>query len=322
VAGCALFVCIGFIMASRCNTLAGMYISYGGFVGFGVGMGYNAVISTILRWFPDRQGLISGLLMMGFGCGALLLGTVGAKLLAEFGWRTTFMLLGIFYAGVILFFSFFINPPGNVSFPDPAGGAKRVRESGGDVPTAQMIRRGSFWFFFIWAVALSAAGLTFVAHSTPMALSMGASAATAAFMPGLISVCNGSGRVIGGLSFDILGRKKLMPMISVGFIAAGALLFLGQRSGSLAALFGAFIVAGFFFGCVLPTNAAVIGSFFGLKHYSMNFSILNTNLIFSSLGPLLAGMMHTSTGSYSAMPFLALGFAVLSLALCFLIRKP
>ena len=73
---CALFLLAGFAMASRIHTLPGIYVSYGGFCGFGVGLGYNATISTIMRWFPDKQGLVSGITLMGFGFGGMLLGTL------------------------------------------------------------------------------------------------------------------------------------------------------------------------------------------------------------------------------------------------------
>jgi len=79
---CALFLLAGFAMASRIHTLPGIYVSYGGFCGFGVGLGYNATISTIMRWFPDKQGLVSGITLMGFGFGGMLLGTLGAYLVS------------------------------------------------------------------------------------------------------------------------------------------------------------------------------------------------------------------------------------------------
>ena len=323
VAICALLVCAGFIFASKSNSLLGMYINYGCFVGFGVGMGYVAIISTVMRWFPDRQGLVSGLMTMGFGCGALLLGTIGAMLLNAYGWRTTFMILGVFYAGFIMVFSFFIIPPAaHTTFPAQAAKAKKVTESAGDLPTSQMLRRSSFWLFFLWVIALIFGALMCVAHATPLALALGASGATAAFMPGLISTCNGAGRVIGGYSFDILGRKKLMWLISIGFILSGILLAATLQTGSIILLTCSFILCGLGFGCVVAVNTAVISTFYGLKHYSMNLSVMNLSLIFSSLGPLVAGMLHQQIGSYAAMPIPVIGLAVLSLLLAFLLKKP
>ena len=323
VAICALLICAGFIFASKSNSLLGMYINYGCFVGFGVGMGYVAIISTVMRWFPDRQGLASGLMTMGFGCGALLLGTIGAMLLNAYGWRTTFMILGVFYAGFIMAFSFFIVlPAANTIFPAQAAKAKKVTESAGDIPTSQMLRRSSFWLFFFWVIALIFGALMCVAHATPLALSLGATGATAAFMPGLISTCNGAGRVIGGYGLDALGRKKLMWVLSFGFVLTGLLLAATLQTGSIALLTCAFILCGLGFGGVVAINTAVISTFYGLKYFSMNLSVMNLSLILSSLGPLVAGMLHQQVGSYAAMPIPVIGLAVLSLLLAFLLKKP
>ena len=323
IAICALLICAGFILASGSSSLLGMYIFYGCFVGFGVGMGYVAIISTIMRWFPDRQGLVSGLMTMGFGCGALLLGAIGALLLQTYGWRTTFMSLGFFYAGFILLFSFFIVPPAaHITFPAKAASAKRVSESAGELSTSEMLRRPSFWLFFFWVIALIFGALMYVAHATPMALALGASTATATYMPGLISTCNGAGRVIGGYSFDTLGRKKLMWIVSLGFVLAGLILAATLQTQSIALMTIAFILCGLGFGCVVAINTAVISTFYGLRHFSMNLGVVNLSLIFSSFGPLVAGMLHQSAGSYSAMPIPVIGLALVSLVLAFFLKKP
>ena len=89
---CALFLLAGFLAASRVSTLYGIYITYGGICGFGVGLGYNSTISAVVKWFPDKRGLISGIMLMGFGFGGMLLGTLGAKLITALGWRKTFVL--------------------------------------------------------------------------------------------------------------------------------------------------------------------------------------------------------------------------------------
>ena len=67
---CALCLAAGFFGASRISTLTGIYLTYGVCCGFGVGLGYNASISTIVKWFPDKQGLISGIALMASGWAA------------------------------------------------------------------------------------------------------------------------------------------------------------------------------------------------------------------------------------------------------------
>lgn len=72
-----------------------LYLSYGGLIGLGVGFSYNAVLGTVMGWFPDKKGFASGVLLMGFGCSTLIMGNLADRLFrSAMGWRTTYLLLG------------------------------------------------------------------------------------------------------------------------------------------------------------------------------------------------------------------------------------
>ena len=123
----ALFL-VGFFMASRIQSLAGLYISFGVICGFASGLSYNGVLSTVGKWFPDKQGLISGILLMGFGLSSFLVGkiyqaatpdTIGA-------WRTSFLVLGIVTAVVMALCGFLLEKPGPDFAAPAAAGKKRA----------------------------------------------------------------------------------------------------------------------------------------------------------------------------------------------------
>lgn len=89
---------LGFILTAslRGTSLTMLYISYGLLAGLGIGIAYNVIIATVSAWFPDKKGLCSGFLMMGFGASALILGNVANLLFNSIiGWRATYMILGI-----------------------------------------------------------------------------------------------------------------------------------------------------------------------------------------------------------------------------------
>lgn len=296
---CAIFVLAGFLATARISSLIGLYICYGGFVGFGVGLAYNAVISTVTKWFPDKTGLVSGVLLMGFGFGGMALGTASTALIEILGWRNTFTGIGIVFAALIVISSFLIKPPSDeVILPKAEKGQNDTVQSR-DFTTKEMLWTTSFWMIFTWAVVLTSAGLAMIGHASPCAIDMGVSTATAAVFTGLISVFNGSGRVVIGIIFDKIGRKKAMMIVSASFIVSGFVLMAALAFKSIPLLVAGYIFTGFSYSGIMPCNSTVISSFYGHKNYAMNFSMINMNIIIASpLGPFLAGVLQTTSGSY------------------------
>lgn len=314
---CALFLLAGFAMASRIHTLPGIYVSYGGFCGFGVGLGYNATISTIMRWFPDKQGLVSGITLMGFGFGGMLLGTLGAGLITALGWRITFLIFAAAFAAIMLLGALLLRTAEDAFVEAVATGGKK-REAVEEIPWQDMLRRRNFWISFLWAVLLSAAGLAIINESTPYAAAfVDGDLTRAAAIAGTVSIANGVGRVLSGQLFDAAGYRTTMLSVSVLYAAASAALIASLQTGSLPVLVAAFLLVGLAYGGVPPMNSAFVAYFFGRKHYALNFSIINMNLVAASyLGPLCGG------GSYMGTFLTILAFAAAGAVLTLLVRKP
>ena len=325
----AVLFFIGFFVASRATSLTGLYIGYGVFAGFASGLAYNAVMSTMSKWFPDKQGLISGILLMGFGLGSFIIGKVyQAYTPAEIGgWRTSFFIFGIILLIVLAIGGFFFVKPGN-DFVPPAPSKikeKKNTEQGIDVNAAVMLKRPSFWLFFIWAILLSAAGLALIAQATGVATQVSKGSVdggTIATVVGLISVFNGLGRVLFGGLFDRFGRKMTMMLVNVAFFISVCIVIASILLESFPILVVGFICCGLSYGGITPTNSAFVNSFYGATHYPVNFSMVNLNLIFASFGGTIAGMLYDASGSYlSTFILLLVAIAAGTVCTC-LIRKP
>lgn len=314
---CAACLLVGFAAASRISTLPGIYVTYGGFCGFGVGLGYNATISTTMRWFPDKQGLVSGITLMGFGFGGMLLGTLGASLITALGWRTTFLIFAVAFAIIMLVGAAVLRTADDAFVEAVATGGKK-KDAVEEIPWQDILRRRNFWLCFFWAIILSAAGLAIINESTTYAATfVGGDLTRAAAIAGVVSIANGVGRVISGQMFDTVGYRTTMLSISVLYAASTAALIASLRTGSLPVLVVAFLLVGLAYGGVPPTNSAFVAYFFGRKHYALNFSIINMNLIPASyLGPLCGG------GSYMGIFMAILVFAVIGAGMTLLVRKP
>ena len=155
---------LGFFLASRLSGAVFMlYIGYGILAGFGIGIAYNVIISTVSPWFPDKKGLCSGALMMGFGASALVVGKLAAALIDGPGWRTAYLTVGIALAAVLAVTALVLRLPGtDVSLP----AAQKKSTSGEedfeqkDFTTAEMLRRPSFWQALLGIICLAAVGNT------------------------------------------------------------------------------------------------------------------------------------------------------------------
>ena len=320
----AVMIGCGLFLASGAYSLPRLYFSYGVLVGGGIGVAYTALLSTMLPWFPDRPGLASGLLMTGYGFGGMLISAMGTGLIGMYDWRFTMLVFACAISSLVFTGAFFIAPPGeNVLFPQPGSGKRAPAEDSLDLPPGQMIRRPSFYIYFGWILLVYSCGLMLMGHAVPLAEEQGVGAETAAFVAGLIAICNGFGRLLSGILLDRFGRRPVMSGICCGLIIAALLLFMALRAHSPLLVSAAYIVAGLVYGASTSCNAAIIRLFYGMRHFAMNFSVVNFNLIFAALlGPHLAGVLHVQTGSYLAVtPVLAL-FSVMALVLALRLKKP
>lgn len=308
----AVSIFTGLALGSTVNELVQLYAFYGVLVGGGVGMSFNALMTSIMRWFPDKQGIVSGLLLMGFGLGGSTLGSAAVELMERFGWRSTFMILGVVLGGVVFAGSMFIRVPSEEEAARYCGARSGVAPM--DLSTKEAIADGSFRLFFIWTLLVSAVGLALLSQAAPMASTMTATATAAAAIAGLISVFNGVGRMAFGFLLDGIGSKMSLLLISAGLGLSGLVLVVAVQAQSLPLLVVGYVLGGFAYGGVVPSNSAYTGRVFGLKHYASNFAVINLNLVGAAfVGPYGAGLLRTVSGTYTSAMWLMVALALVSL---------
>ena len=310
----AVLFLAGFFIASRCQSPITLYLGFGLLCGLASGLAYNGVMSTMVKWFPDKPGLISGVLLMGFGGGSFLIG----KLYQAWtpagigGWRTSFVVLGIICCVVLAVCSFFFVAPG-ADFTVPAGkGGRAVAAPREDIKPAVMLKRPAFWLYYVWAIAVSAAGLALISQASGVVWEASAdqTAASVATIVGLLSICNAVGRVLFGGMYDKFGRSLSMQLVNGLFILTSVVLLLAMSSRSVVVVIIGFVIGGLAYSGVTPTNSAFCRAYFGPTSYPVNFPLINSNLIFASFGSTISGALYDASGSYSSTFFLIIGLAV------------
>lgn len=321
--------CLGFFLTARLDgaSVAMLYVSYGVLAGLGIGIAYNVIISTVNAWFPDKKGTCSGALMMGFGASALVVGNTVSVLMEHpaVGWRMAFTGLGAALGLILAAAGFLLRlPPAGLELPKPegkAGGSSEDFEAR-DYTPAEMVRRFTFWRAFVCIVFLAAVGNTVISFARDLSISVGAEAGLATTLVGVLSVCNGLGRIATGAVFDKLGRRKTMLLANAVAIAAAGVTLLSVLIGSVPLCVAGLCVTGFSYGSCPTISSAFVSAFYGSQHFSMNFSIMNFNLMGASLLATVSSMLFTSSGGY-AVPFvLLLVLSGAALVLNLSVKKP
>ena len=303
-----------------------LYVTYGILAGSGIGIAYNVVIATVSAWFPDKKGLCSDCLMMGFGASALVLGNAADALFkSNLGWRMTYVILGVGICVVLVLAGLLLRrPDGQTVLPQPKAAKSNAGEAfeRQDYTSAQMLCRPSFWLAFVCISFLAAVGSSVISFAKDLALSVNAPEALAVSLVGVLSVCNGIGRILTGALFDAIGRRKTMLLANVITICAASVTLIAVWIGSLPLCIAGLCLTGMSYGACPTITAAFTSSFFGMKYFSTNMAFMTFTVMGGSLIATVSNKVLEVTGGYTATFAMLLALTVAALVLNACIRKP
>ena len=324
----ALLAGLGFVLTSLLlerQTLL-LYLTYGLMAGLGIGIVYITVISSVNAWFPDRKGLSSGALMMGFGASSLVLGNLANSLFqTSLGWKKTYVILGLAIAVVVGLSALVIRRPAT-SVILPAPKKPRSKEEAFEIKeltTVQMIKRFTFWRAFLCLICITAVGSSVISFAKNFVLSFDAQkAALATSMVGVFAICNGLGRIVTGAVFDIMGRRFTMISASILTVVAAGVTTVSVILNSLPIAIAGICLVGMSYGTSPTVASAFTASFYGTKHFASNLGAMNFNLMCASFTATICANIMSATGGYLVPFILLLSLAAVSLVLNFTIKRP
>ena len=315
--------------AKPASSLTMLYIFYGVFGGGGVGIAYNTVIGTLNKWFPDKVGLASGIMLMGFGLGGLVLGSVVNSMIGSMGLLTVFKILGIVIAVVCAAAAFIIKAPSaedsaalaalaEASLPASAKASADSSAGKSDYSAGEMLRTARFWFFTLWAILLNSAGLLVINSAANISVAFGGTAVLGM----IVSLFNGAGRIVAGNNFDKFGRKTATIVNTAFMLAAGAFLTLGGMSGKYIIILCGLVLVGLAYGGCPTITSAYINKAFGPANFPTNFSIANFSLIpAATIGPMISSaLLESAGGSYNTNFYAIIGFSAAALVMWVLLN--
>ena len=312
----------GFIFTSFLSgsSISMLYVCYGIVCGLGIGIAYNNIISTVNQWFLDKKGFSSGVLLMGYGASSLIIGSIAAKTIAaaNFGWRNTYLSIGICLF-IVLFICALILRTRVFDSDNKISNTTTLQVK--DYTLGEMLKSLSFWKALAVITFLAACGNTVISIAKDISLASGLAETLAVTMVGVLSVCNGLGRIICGLIFDKFGCKKTMIYADVLTIIAGIVILTAVINSSVILCVAGLCIVGLSFGCCPTISAAFIADFFGKKNYNLNYSVFNLNLLIASLIASVESYLLAVSGGYT-IPFVVLiSLAIVALVVTLSIKK-
>ncbi|MGM9943385.1 MAG: OFA family MFS transporter [Lysinibacillus sp.] len=272
------------------------WCTYGLLSGLGMGIGYIAPVSTLVKWFPDRRGLATGMAVLGFGSGSLITAPVATNLMEAVGISSTYYILGISYFTLMLLGALYIAPPKaesalNVSKYNTSGKALA------QMSAREAVRTKQFWM--LWAMHLInvTAGLMMISVASPMAQEVvGLSVAGAATMVGLMGLFNGGGRLLWAAASDYIGRHNIFVIFFI--IQLVAFVTLPFTTNILLFQVLIFLVVSCY-GGGFSNLPAFASDLFGTKQLGVIHGYLLTTWSLGGIfGPLIVSTIRNATNSY------------------------
>jgi OFA family oxalate/formate antiporter-like MFS transporter len=328
----AVMLLIGFFAVSMVkadspsSSLVMLYIFYGVFGGGGVGVAYNGVIGTLNKWFPDKVGLASGIMLMGFGLGGLVLGSLVNTMIGSMGVLPVFRILGIVICVVCVLAALIIKAPGTEdsdALAALAGGSSKDKAATDtevkNYTAGEMLKTSRFWFFTIWAILLNSAGLLVINSAANISVAFGGTAVLGM----IVSLFNGAGRIVAGNNFDRHGRFMSTLVNNAFMLAAGILLVLGGMTGAYVFILCGLVFVGLAYGGCPTITSAYINKAFGPANFATNFSIANFSLIpAATIGPMISSaLLESAGGSYDTNFYAIVGFSLAAAVFWLLLNK-
>lgn len=292
---------LGSGFAVHISSLPLFLICYGVIGGIGLGIGYITPVSTLVKWFPDKRGLATGIAIMGFGFSALIFGPVMQVLFEKTGVANAFYILGVIYMVLILASASYIEKPPADYLPKgfKSGEGKVVEADISNIDANTALKTSRFYYIWIMMFINITSGIAVIAAASPMMQEkLNYTPMQAATIVGLIGVFNGLGRLFWSALSDYIGRSNIYIIFFAFQILA--FYFLPHISVELLFLGILFTVITMYGGgfSVLP---AFLGDLFGTKQLgAIHGMVLTAWALAGIAGPTIYDMVKESTGSLTA----------------------
>ncbi|MFI3271861.1 MAG: OFA family MFS transporter [Pseudomonadota bacterium] len=316
----ALFYGVGALGCGLAVSLASLplfILSYGVLGGIGLGIGYITPVTTLIKWFPDKRGLATGIAIMGFGFASMVFGPIIAKLCEMMDPSNAFYILGIVYFFLIFCSAQYLAPPPNnwILEKEKAllakGGISAQKREIASMTIHEARRTTRFYYMWIMMFINICCGIALISVASPMAQEViGLTALQSASLVGIMGLFNGLGRIAWSSLSDYIGRPNTFIAFFVIQIAAFMLLTMTESSLVFQTLLLIIMTC---YGGAFATLPAFLSDMFGAKQLgAIHGAELTAWAMAGLVGPAIVSYILEFTGNYNATLYIFTGFFVVA----------
>jgi MFS family permease len=297
---CGLLLGLGYLLLSQLSAIWQFYLFYGAIVGAGMGGSFTPLMSTVARWFIKKRTMMTGTVVAGTGIGGLIGPPIVSRLVSDYGWRLSYIILGSFVLAVVVLCAQFIRRDpaqmGQVAYGDDAEKRKVLQQDIMDLSLKEAVHTMQFWVVFGMIFSLGFCVFAVIVHIVPHAAELGISATRAANILATIGGASVAGKILLGRMADRIGSRQAFL---IGFtLMLAALLMVLLAKGELI-LYPSGALFGFAFGGCVASESPLVAELFGLTSHGLILgTIAFSFLLGGAAGPLLLGHTFDVTGNY------------------------
>jgi len=283
---------LGLILAGHLTSVTGLIFSFGILVGSGIGLGYACTTPAAIKWFPpEKKGLITGIVIAGFGLSTLYSAPLANFLINSFGVFNAFKILGISFLIIVVTLAQFIREP-----VQPIQSSDNSKKNIVDLDWTDMVKTRQFyqlWFIFF---AGAFGGLMIIGHlSRITSIQLGSNLGF--ILVAIGAIANALGRPISGAISDKLGRGKTVMIL---YTLQGTILLFFKFFRSFPTLIFGVVIIYFTYGAMASIVPSACGDYYGTKNLGANYGLIFSAFLLSGIGgPLAGGIIADATGSYN-----------------------
>ncbi len=307
----------GMFLSGFAKSVGFLIFTYSILLGLGLGMVYGATISTSIKFFPDKRGLVGGLTTATFGISSVIIPPVAALIIASSGPTAAFKIIGAFFTVAICCSAFLVEKCPDGFIPD--GWTPPVEHKNAPVVNKnwkEMLQEPVFFVMITLLTCGAFSALMFIPMVSPMAKNMmGMSVAGATASVSTLALFNVIGRIFAGVISDKIGRINTLALACL-LSVAGLFALIQAAAGNTALFYVGISIVGLCFGAFMGVFPGFTADQFGPKNNSVNFGIMFIGFAIAGyFGPTILNKLYASSGSYTPAFLVAIGFSVAGLIL-------